>query len=268
MVIKKAINKAIQRFEEIQRCILREQKKDSAVNFGNHAKNQKLTCKKKQIYYQYYIDGKYVSKKKEMATIRKLAREEYRENLLPILEKEIGCLKRVLRTEKLLSEVYSQMHEGKQILFKPDYMPIEKIINDFENTPYTGLKFDENDRTDFYTNRGERVRSKSEKIIADELNRHQIPYKYEKPLELIVNGKKKEFYPDFTVLNKTTGEIKYIEHLGMMDNPNYYKNVLSKLDVYEKNGLLIGRDVLLFHESAYQPLNTRVVMDYINEFLV
>ena len=53
----------------------------------------------------------------------------------------------------------------------------------------------------------------------------------------------------------------------MMDQPNYFKNVLSKLDVYEKNGLLIGWDVILLRESTYRPLNTRVVADYIDEFL-
>ena len=53
-----------------------------------------------------------------------------------------------------------------------------------------------------------------------------------------------------------------------MDNSYYYNNTLSKLDIYEKNGLLIGRDILLFHESARQPLNTRVISDYINEFLI
>ena len=78
----------------------------------------------------------------------------------------------------------------------------------------------------------------------------------------------KEFHPDFTIMNVTTGEVKYLEHLGMMDNPSYYNNVLAKLDIYERNGLLIGRDVILLHESTVRPLNTRIIADYIQEFLV
>ena len=54
----------------------------------------------------------------------------------------------------------------------------------------------------------------------------------------------------------------------MLDNPVYFKNTLGKLDVYEKNNLLIGRDVILLHESSYRPLNTRVIADYITEFLM
>ena len=69
-------------------------------------------------------------------------------------------------------------------------------------------------------------------------------------------------------LTLETGEVKYMEHFGMMDNPSYYNNVLSKLDVYERNGLLIGRDIILLHESSFRPLNTRIIADYIQEFLV
>jgi len=53
----------------------------------------------------------------------------------------------------------------------------------------------------------------------------------------------------------------------MMDHPNYFKNVLFKLDVYEKNGLLVGKNLILLHESSYRPLNTRVIAEYIDEFL-
>ena len=87
-------------------------------------------------------------------------------------------------------------------------------------------------------------------------------------MKLLVDNRIKEFYPDFTAMNISTGELKYVEHLGMLDNPVYFKNTLSKLDVYEKNNLLIGRDVILLHESSYRPLNTRVIANYIDEFLM
>ncbi|MBR5348604.1 MAG: hypothetical protein IK125_05145 [Lachnospiraceae bacterium] len=159
------------------------------------------------------------------------------------------------------------MHKGKRILIEPDYEPIEKRIEEFESAKYNGLGFSDNDQTEYITNKGERVRSKSEKIIADELAKQGIPYKYEKPLHLNVDGMMKNFYPDFTVMNVTTGEIKYLEHFGMVDSSNYLKNTLSKLDIYEKNGLLVGREVILLHESAYRPLSSRVITDYIREFL-
>ena len=76
------------------------------------------------------------------------------------------------------------------------------------------------------------------------------------------------FYPDFTDMNSRTGRIYYLEHFGMMDNEDYYNAVLRKLDAFEMNQLLIGRDVLLLHESSSAPLNTRVLDCYIQEYLV
>lgn len=53
------------------------------------------------------------------------------------------------------------------------------------------------------TEKGERVRSKSEKILADYFYRKNILYKYEKPLYLKGYG---TVYPDFTFLSRKAGE--------------------------------------------------------------
>lgn len=284
-MLSKIITQKLQKLETIEQRIKTEQStktqlrnstervinknkaisKDMAID---KEKPVKLTCRKVRGSYQYLINTHYASKIHEINAIKELAIKEYHKALLPLIKKEIKYLKLLLKTEEQIENAYNGMYEGKRILFEPDLIPTSKIIEDFENTTYEGLSFDDNDQTEYYTNRGERVRSKSEKIIADELARQKIPYKYEKPLVLFVDGKQKQFFPDFTVLNKTTGKIIYLEHLGMMDNSYYYNNTLNKLDIYEKNGLLIGKDILFFHESSRQPLNTRTIDDYINEFLL
>ena len=266
--MKKRIQKEIQRLEMIQDKILYEQNlQGKKPKQESQPSGEKLICKKSKNHYDYYIDGRYISKKKNIGRLRTLAEQEYRRKLLDELRIECNCLKRALDADQRLSDVYRNMHRGKQVLIEPDYEPIERRIEEFEEAEYNGLGFADSDQTSYITNKGERVRSKSEKIIADELGRLGIPYKYEKPLLLNVDGRLKTFFPDYTVMNISTGEVKYIEHLGMLDNPYYYKNTLVKLDAYEKNGLLVGREVILLHESAGRPLNTRVVADYINEFL-
>lgn len=262
--MEKEIYKEIKKSEALKQSIMEKR--------GNieekKVEGRSLICRKTKGGYQYCVDRKYVSKVKKLDYLREIARQEYWEKLLPILDSYTRQLRTILKTRILLEEAYSRMHEGKQVLFEPDFVPISKRIQDFNNVTCEGLPFSETDKTEYFTHRGERVRSKSEKIIADELDRHGIPYHYEMTLQLRVDGQMKEFHPDFTAMNITTGEIKYIEHLGMMDNPNYYGNALAKLDAYERNGLLIGRDVLLLHESAYRPLNTRIISDYIHEFLM
>lgn len=234
----------------------------------NAMKTHKLVCRKVRGNYQYYVDGKYKSKKQELEKIKKIAQVEYRGKLLVLLEKKSNSIRKVERFDALISDLYHRLPEGKKVLFEPDVMLIDKVIAEFEQSAYEGLGFAEDDRTEFFTNKGERVRSKSEKIIADELARYDIPYKYEKPLTLLIDGKIIDFYPDFTVICRSTGKVMYLEHLGMMDNTQYYNNVLNKLDAYEKNDLLIGRDIILLHESAYRPLSTRAISDYIHEFLL
>ena len=256
--MNKAICRELQKLESIKKSISTAQNKSSEM----------LYCRKIRGYYQYYVGKEYVSKKKNEKRIQMLALQEYREKLNPLLEKAIRHLEEALNSLEHLNEAYTHMHEGKQVLFEPDVVPVEKRIQEFRNMTYERMGFAENDKTEYYTHRGERVRSKSEKIIADELDRQGIPYHYERPLLLRVDGQMKEFHPDFTVMNITTGEVKYIEHHGMMDNSGYYNNVLMKLDAYERNGLLIGRDILLLHESVYRPLNTRIIADYIQEFLI
>ena len=64
------------------------------------------------------------------------------------------------------------------------------------------------------TAKGERVRSKSEKILADYFYSRKIPYHYEKPLHLRGYG---IVYPDFTLLSRKTRREVYWEHEGLVE---------------------------------------------------
>jgi hypothetical protein len=75
-------------------------------------------------------------------------------------------------------------------------------------------------------------------------------------------------YPDFTVLNVRTRKEFYWEHLGMMDQPDYCKNALSKVEIYEKNGLMPGKELLLTHETKGHPIQTGIVENMIKSFLL
>ena len=74
---------------------------------------------------------------------------------------------------------------------------------------------------------GNMVRSKSEYIIDMNLYMKGIPFRYE--AELVLGDA--VFYPDFTILDPNTMRVFYWEHLGMIDNPEYYKKAFSKLQV-------------------------------------
>lgn len=59
----------------------------------------------------------------------------------------------------------------------------EEFIKNWEKKEYEGKSFFMG-CPEYYTTKGERVRSKSEVIIADSLYRANVPYRYEYPLYL------------------------------------------------------------------------------------
>lgn len=228
----------------------------------------KLRCAVNKGCYQYYCGKTYLGEKKK-AEIKKMAQKEYCLKLNRKVEKYIKKLielKDIYENEGLEQE-YRKLHPARKELVEPLVKPIENMIDEFEKIEYAGKRFTEDDKTEYYTAKGERVRSKSEKIIADELYRYNIPYKYEMPLQLHVGNKTILFYPDFTAINKRTGKKWVIEHFGMMDKASYYENALQKLDIYEKNNMLVGVDIIFLHETSSIPLNINTLRKYLETYL-
>lgn len=101
------------------------------------------------------------------------------------------------------------------------------------------------------------MRSKSEVIIANILakNKEHLLYKYERPLELMINGQLQTIHPDFTIINVHTGKITYWEHAGRMDDARYASEFIQKMNTYIENKLFHGEDVIVTYETMNNPLN-------------
>lgn len=141
----------------------------------------------------------------------------------------------------------------RKALIAPPVLSDEEFVRQWQAKEYKGKPF-EDDENIILTERGERVRSKSEKIIADKLYALGIPYRYEYPL--VLSGGVK-VYPDFTILRMTTREEVYLEHFGMMDDLEYVETALYKLSSYEKNGIYLGVDLFVTYETGKRTLNTK-----------
>lgn len=167
-----------------------------------------LRCSSCKGYYQYYSGKTYLGENKKHYR-SKLAQRDYCLKLSKKVKKYLMKLRELLELyeKEALEDAYRTLHPARKQLFDPFIKPIEDRIRDFESAEYTKPGFSENDETAYYTTKGERVRSKSEKIIADTLNRYDIPYQYEMPLDLTDRGKPIRIHPDFTIMNKRAGEI-------------------------------------------------------------
>ena len=81
-----------------------------------------------------------------------------------------------------MSEVYIKQNDYRKGLIIPYVLSDKEYIENWLREDYKGLDY-KND-IEIYSVNGEKVRSKSEKIIADSLYYNKIPYKYEKPLNI------------------------------------------------------------------------------------
>ena len=154
-----------------------------------------------------------------------------------------------------LGEIYETTNPGRRELLSAKILSDEEYKRQWQEVEYKGKAFEDGQKV-ILTERGERVRSKSEKIIADKLYSMGIPYRYECPLWLDGNVR---FYPDFTVLRMPAREEVYFEHFGMMDDIGYVEGMTYKLSTYEKNGIYLGVNLFVTYETEKTALNSKVL---------
>lgn len=210
-------------------------------------------------------NGVYISKdKKNLAS--QLAQKTYDEKIVRYADRIVPQLDRLLKTfeDDRIEKIYIAEHLERQKLIKPIEPTYEQKLAEWLSRPYTGKAFND-DAMVILTNSGKRVRSKSEKIMADYFESLGIIYKYECPLQLKPYG---TIYPDFTFLSKRTGKEIYWEHEGMLDNPEYARTAVQKIELYEKNDIFPGENLILTFESSSAVLNTEILKNLTKRYLL
>ena len=230
---------------------------------------KQLYCFERKSGFQYY-DGKKYLGKKEAEHAKNMAMRDCYEKMYPAIKEALKGIKALLEffENKTLDNIYEKMNEGKKILIGNDVDTPESRIRRFKEEKYDPGNFNEDDKSEYYTEKGERVRSKAEVIIANALYMRGIPYHYEQPMYLQAGSRKVLFRPDFQTVNISTGRRWILEHFGMMDSENYYKGAVQKIRVYENNGIMLGRNLILLYETSENPLSMRSVKKYIEEYLI
>lgn len=263
---------------DIERTLICEKKKlqeqmqeikDFMRKHGDVDQRVKLKCGKTHNTAQYFIDGKYISKR-EMTKIENIAQLDYYHRIEEFLSEKSKLIEKILSqySDMELDKCFQKLCFGRKQIVTPIQQPLDEFVAQWMAEKYEISERWEDDKIYYTTIKGEKVRSKSEKIIADELVARNIPYRYEYPLELKVGNQQKIFRPDFMILNQRTRQVFLLEHLGMMDKTNYYNMSLNKLDIYEQNGYLLGKNLLILHETSETSLNINVLRNYIDEYMI
>ncbi len=230
-----------------------------------------LIISKSNGYTQYYSYSRtHQSRKQYISSARieyaeQLAARDYYELLISETDRLLASddVPSISDTMKLY-HVYGCLKEEKQRLIQPIFLMDSDFLEKWYDM-HQGCMNEYEMNTRYDTERGEIVRSKSEKIIADKLYDMKIPYVYESRLAL---GQGTHCYPDFTVLNMKTRRTWYWEHFGLADNAEYRDSMATKLNLYESNGLLIGDGLIITIEGEHSAFDTKLMTAKIKKYLL
>lgn len=217
----------------------------------------KIKKRKNGTYYYLSTDGKtdqLINKNDKL--ISDLIQKGYLKKALLLLKKEDKALKRAIGIypTTLAEDLYSQLSEERKAYAKPIMVGDEEYARKWMEMPYSRKSF-KKDMPVYLTLKGERVRSKSEVIIADRLYAHGIPYKYECPLKV----GKKVIHPDFSILRLSDCSVVYHEHCGKMDDDTYMEDLAERVNDYSEAGIIQGDRLFFSFETSKKPLDVRTI---------
>ena len=175
-------------------------------------------------------------------------------------KQRLKAINRFLKTDSESSylEIYENLPDEFKNFTAPLAKSMEYKINEWVSKGYAKMRPVKNG---FKTLKGDTVRSKSEKLIADLLYMLGVPYRYEMRLDM---GDGTIVYPDFTIYDVRNNRLVYYEHFGMMDDLHYVNNAIRKHNEYLKHGL--GNDLIITFESSQKPLDLEAVEAQVKKY--
>lgn len=228
-----------------------------------------LICAKNGKRYKWYLSNgskPIYLPKSEYHLAEQLAEKKYFEFRKEDLQKELNAIEIYLKYCKKVKDKSKKLlvqSGGYRDLLSNHFKTKSEELWIWQNEEYQ--------RNDSYldslkhrTSSGGLVRSKSEVLIDSELYRNNIPYRYECALCL----GNKVIYPDFTIRHPISGKTYYWEHFGAMDDPNYYRNVLSKLELYITHGIVPNINLITTYETSENPLGIDEINNIIERYFL
>lgn len=259
-ILKKIINERIAYLQSV----IDSSKK--SLRYAPTGSLQVSVCRGKPQFYMYSKDEqkrKYLSDEKK---ITRLAQKEYDTKIIRAGEEEMNKLQRLYSSypEVLVEDVIDTICTKKKPYVNPIILSDDEYARQWQSEEFS-TKGVMSSSSEYVTDRGERVRSKSELTIANTLDKMGIPYKYECPLYLEGMG---TIYPDFTILNVRTRKEYYHEHFGMMSDPEYSGKCVARILAYQQNGYFMGESLIATYEADGMNFSTTAFRQIVEKYYI
>ncbi len=240
-----------------------------ALRYLDTAPPGKLRIKRKKGIDRYYVresegdtNGRYLPRT-EKGLINMLAQKEYFEKLLKSVNGELKALELFISSLSTHVEGFDKVYESVSSIAQeqvpPLLLPDRYYAEWWQNQKYEAKRYFEGEKKQD-TNRGDKVRSKFEAMIANILFSEGIPYRYECPI--ILGGHK--IFPDFTLLDVRNNRELYWEHFGMIDDPIYAANAVKRISAYTvANGMAAGNGLIVTAEASDMPFSIESIREMV-----
>ena len=187
--------------------------------------------------------------KDETDIARALAQKAYDVKVKKLAEAELKAMVSFISAldPGKMDTLYDEIAENRKCLTVPVAVSEEEYAEKWAAAPYPGK---------------ESAPSASERVIADTLREHGIPFRAACPVSLcgiLV-------YPSFTILNKRTKQEFYWEHIDSLDQPENAVAAVKHLKIYEQCGILPGKKLIVTQETAGNVLSPSRVEMIIREY--
>ena len=208
-------------------------------------------------------EEEYIPKNKK-DYISRLLQTHYSSKVVPYYEKQLKIISqlRAAIEKETDAKFYEKLSvESKRFLspivpYKPD------VINAWQSKPYkrNNYRIEEAIHDSL---RGEKLRSKSEVLIANSLFHAGVPYFVEPKMQIGTFS----FCPDFLILRLSDYKEIIWEHFGRMSDPIYADSAIRKIQHYEASGYHLGDNFIATFETEKSPLSSRMVDNYIDRII-
>ena len=222
----------------------------------------KKSCDKYFFYRQIKDASKGIGKNHKLK--QKLVRKCVLRNMLAageancrILTKAIEEVRRV--SDKEPKHLHRKTYKRIQELFPAEYYAYTEEQREWMSRGFVSNGYNA-DELKYMTASGIKVRSKSERTIADILAESRIPFRYE--AEFIADGE--SMFPDFTIM-RNDGNIVIWEHFGLMDDPDYFKRTCMKVEKYRRAGFVQHSNLICTYESDMA--STERLREILNKYM-
>lgn len=231
-----------------------------------------LRISRNRRWFQFYLitekgdnNGTYL-KRKQARLIAELAQKAFDRRSLKSIKTQIRGLQKVIKTESTLQHELDKLMKITELNGLYTKPPLRLTDRQYaalwKAVPFRTKGIAPEEQRHFSIKELP-VRSKSEELIANALDAHDIPFRYEAPVR--VDG---IWHPDFYCLNVRTRQELIWEHFGMMDDAQYLSSALSKLKAYQAHSFLLGRDFIFSWETQAAPLSSADIELLIKAYFV